>query len=91
MAHLLEEFVLVTVLACLLEELECASVADHFFDVLVPSVHSQNQQNEQMNNNVPDPETETECFDAHEDDDVLSGCGAASQKLSIQLEKHQTE
>ncbi len=78
-------------MACLLEELEYASVADRFFNVLVPSIHSQNQQNERMNNNVPDPETETECFDACEDDDVLSGCGAASQKLSIQLEERQTE
>ena len=79
LARLLEEFVLVAVLARLLEELEFASVADRFFDVPVPSDHSQNQQNKRMNDNVPDPETETECFDAREDDDALPGCGAASK------------
>ena len=73
------------VLARLLEELEFSSVADRFFDVPVPSGHSQNQQNKRMNDNIPDTETETECFDAREDDDALSGCGAASQKLSIRL------
>ena len=88
---LLEEFVLLAVLAHLLKESEFASVVDSFFNVLVPSDHNQNQQNNKWtNDNIPDPDPETEYFDACEDD-ALSGCGTASQKLSIQLEELQMD